>query len=161
MSVGPASPIPAVLTLGNVTTTGTAAPGTPATFSFELSAAANVALRWQGADGTQAETPPEPRERGPQTLTWDAAGDAGLGPGAHDAVIVADNGVDQVFSAAQKVSIPSPTPSPEPSPNRAEASGGSGAPTWLFAAAGALGIIAVAVLALVLVRKKPSRHSAR
>ena len=159
MSVSPASPIAPVLTIGRVETTGEATPGTPATFSFELSASANVALRWQAPDGTQAESAPEPRERGPQTLTWDAAA-AGLGPGTHQAVIVADNGVDQVFSGAQAVTIPSPTPSPEPSPTaEAAAAGGSGSPGWLPVVAGGTGVVVVAVVALVLVRRRPGRNS--
>ncbi|MGH2688561.1 MAG: SpoIID/LytB domain-containing protein [Actinomycetota bacterium] len=160
MSVSPASPIAPVLTVGAVESNGEAAPGSPATFMFELSASANVALRWQAPDGTQAESPPEPRERGPQTLTWDAVA-AGLPPGTHEAVIVADNGVDQVFSAAQEVTIPSPTPSPEPSPAaEAAGEGTSGSPGWLPVVAGGAGIVVVAVVALVLVRRRPGRHGA-
>jgi SpoIID/LytB domain protein len=163
MTVSPASPIAPVLTIGAVESTGEAAPGSPATFSFELSASANVALRWQAPDGTQAESPPEPRERGHQTLTWDAVA-AGLPPGTHEPVIVADNGVDQVFSAAQAVTIPSPEPSPEPSPAsppaaEAAGAGGSGSPGWLPVVAGGAGIIVVAVVTLVLVRRKPGRHN--
>jgi hypothetical protein len=162
MTVDQGAPIASGLTLDSVATAGTAAPGAPASFTFELSAPANVSIRYQKPDGSQAETAPEPRDRGPQTVTWDAAGAAGLLPGSYDAVVVADDGIDQVFSAAQKVTIPTPSPSPEPSPRKSTVAQSKQATGvgWMAPVAGGLGVVLAAAVALLLVRtRRPGRHS--
>ncbi|HEY8199902.1 MAG TPA: SpoIID/LytB domain-containing protein, partial [Actinomycetota bacterium] len=162
MTVDRGAPVATALSLTNVATVGTGAAGAPSSFTFELSAPANISIRYQGAGGAQEETPPEPRDRGPQTVMWDPAS-AGLGPGSHDAVLVADDGVTQVLSAAQKVTIPAPSPSPKPEPSasvlatQAKREPGAG---WQVPVFAAFGIVLATVAGLVIVRtRKPGRHS--
>lgn len=120
-------PITPVLRLTKVASNGSSAPGAPATFSFELSAAAKVAVRYSGpASGTSTA---EPRDRGPQSLNWDAAG---LAPGDYSVNVVAADGIDDVSSEQLKIAVTAPPPPPSPSPSpipivaKNERSGGLG-----------------------------------
>jgi SpoIID/LytB domain protein len=162
MTVDRGAPVASSLALANVATSGTAAPGVPVSFTFDLSAPANVSVRYQGAAGAQVETGPEPRDRGAQTMAWDPVG-AGLGPGSYDAVLVADDGVTQVFSGAQKITIPEPSPSPKPVPStsvlatQTKRAPGVG---WQVPVFGGVGIVLAAAVAFAVVRIRiPGRHS--
>jgi stage II sporulation protein D len=165
MSVDQGDPIAPVLVLDKVQTNGVAAPGDPASFTFELSAAASVGLRYQSAEdaeatGQQGEKPPEPRERGPGILMWDAGG---LPQGAYDVVLVADDGVDQVFSPPQRVTVPGASPSPSPSPaGTPVASRPASGPTggWQLPAVLGLGVFLAAGGTWFLIRRRAGRHSA-
>lgn len=88
------------------------APGTPANFSFELSDPANVRVRYRGPG--EGETTPEPRDRGPQTLAWDLTS---LLPGSYEAVLVANDGVDEILSAPMQVTVAAASPSPSAVPS--------------------------------------------
>jgi SpoIID/LytB domain protein len=161
MTVDRGAPVATMLSLNSVGTSGTAAPGSPALFTFELSAPANVSIRYTGVGGAQVETPPEPRDRGPQTVAWDAAA-AGLGPGSYDAVLVADDGITQIFSSEKNVTIPAPSPSPTPQPSASVLGATKRAPGvgWQVPVFGALGIALATIAGLLVVRAtRPGRRS--
>jgi SpoIID/LytB domain protein len=109
------SPISPVLQLRNPTSTATSTPSSPAVFSFDLSSPANIHLTFKGPT-TESTTPTESHDRGPQSLTWDAA--ATLPSGAYETTLVANDGVDEVTSPPMNLTVvaPSPSPSPIPSP---------------------------------------------
>jgi SpoIID/LytB domain protein len=120
-------PIAPVLRLTKVASSETAGPGAPASFSFELSSPAKIAVRYAGpASGISAV---EPRDRGPQSFSWDASG---LAPGQYSVNVVASDGIDEVSSSPVKVAVSAPPPSPSPSPSlipivaKDERSGGLG-----------------------------------
>jgi SpoIID/LytB domain protein len=154
------SPIIPVLQLRNPTSTAPSTPGAPATFSFELSSPANIHLKFKGPTG-DATTSIAPHDRGPQTLTWDAA--ATLPPGTYETTLIANDGVDEVTSPPMTVTVvaPSPLPSPTPFPSKASpkpiAQPKTSLSSKLSLAIGALLLIA-ATAALLLKRHHPSPH---
>lgn len=116
-------------------------PGGPVKLAFELSGPANVHFEYRAAEGSTASEGPEPRDRGPQTLTWNSSA---LPPSNYEVKIVADDGVDSVstpvihvpVTSASPAPIPaSPSPSPPPVATRSRGRG------WLVA-----GILAAVLL---------------
>ncbi|MGH2705185.1 MAG: SpoIID/LytB domain-containing protein [Actinomycetota bacterium] len=152
ISIEPGSPVKPVLVLANVSPGGVAGPGSPATISFELSSPATVSLLYRGPQGAAGSTPAEPRDRGPQTLTWDPVG-AGLPGGDYEASVVAESGVDRVVSSPAQVRVSAPPPARamptarSSAPPRSRATQGRGALRWVVLVAGAmLALAATAVL---------------
>jgi hypothetical protein len=121
--------------------------GNPASFSFELSAAANVRLHYRGSEEISGETTPEPLDRGMQTLAWDP----GLLPaGSYSVKVLAADGVDEVASEPLEVAVagpPEPTPSPTPSPKAQSESRRLG---WQAVFLGAAALLALAIVAVAI-----------
>jgi len=139
--------------MSGVSVTGTATPGKPAGFSFNLNRAANVGITYQKAGVTATgSVEPVPLPSGDQTLPWDPIA-AGLPPGTYDAALVADDGVSRVVSPSFQVTVATTPPPPTPTPSRAAAPGGRGVktkvPPWLPVGVGAV-LLVVLLLALAL-----------
>lgn len=158
--VGSGSPIPPVLKIERTTASERATRANPAAFSFELSSAANVSIAYRGPGGVSGETVPEPRDRGPQSLAWDAG--AMLASGTYTATVTADDGVDRVSSPPFEVTVEgrgtaaSPeSPSPVAGPPSAEPPG----PGLAFglAALGVAGLLGLGFTLLLRRRRLASR----
>lgn len=120
ITIGKGSPISPALKLEKVSSSATAAPGSPATISFELSDPARIRVTYRGPSA--GETGPEPRDRGPQTLAWDPSG---LQAGSYQATLVANDGVDEITSAPMQVTVAAPSPAPTPSTTSGTARSGA------------------------------------
>jgi stage II sporulation protein D len=141
------------LKIGKLSGTASAAVGNPASFSFELSAAANVRLHYRGPEEISGETAPEPRDRGMQTLAWDPGV---LPAGGYSVTLLAADGVDEVVSEPLEVAVagpPAPTPSPTPSPNAQSESRRLGWQGVFLGAAVLLALATVAVAISLLLRR--------
>jgi hypothetical protein len=153
------SPIPPVLKIEQAATAGQAAPGRPATFSFQLSSAANVSIAYRGPGRISGETVPEPRDRGAQSLTWDAG--ESLPSGTYQVTVVADDGVDRVSSPPLEVAVegrPAPaSPTASKTPRGAPLPAEPRRPSLvlLLAGLGAVGLLA-ATAALLLRKRRPA-----
>jgi SpoIID/LytB domain protein len=150
LAIAAGSPISATLKVDKASYVAPPGPADPFTFNFELSDPANLHLEYHGAKGVTGLTSPEPRDPGPQSLTWDPVA-AGLKAGSYQVSLVADNGVDEARSQAMKVSLAGPSPSPSPqATSRPQAAAPSTTPPWLVPALIAL-VVVVGLVAGIMV----------
>jgi SpoIID/LytB domain protein len=147
------------LALSGVSVTGTAMPGKPAGFSFNLNRAANVGITYRQTGVTATgSVAPVPLSSGEQTLPWDPIA-AGLPLGTYEAALVADDGVSRVVSPSFQVTVATTAPTPTPSPAAAPASRGvkTKVPLWLPVGVGAVVLVVLlgAGAGLAVKRRRP------
>lgn len=119
LTIAEGNPISPVLAMTKVTGPSLAEARTPATFSFELSDPASVSIGYRDASGTRGSTARQARDRGPQSVIWDASG---LPPGTYRLALVANDGVDEITSSEFEVTVPPVPPSPAASPSATRSS---------------------------------------